>query len=194
MRPVNSFVLLLNFIMSKKLFISNLDFEVGTEELQQMFSEIGTILSVVIATDRETHRSKGFAFVEMENEDDAQKAIEALNNRIINGRPMKVCEDRGKNVPQAGENAHSGGERKYQPLPPIQRMQLFKRKKKLDPFMEDPTKSVDYRDVATLSKFLSERGKILSRRFTGLSAYNQRKVAKAIKKAQNLALLPFSSV
>jgi small subunit ribosomal protein S18 len=60
--------------------------------------------------------------------------------------------------------------------------------------MEDPTKTVDYKDVAMLSRFLSERGKILSRRLTGLSAYNQRKLSKAIKRAQNLGLLPFSAV
>jgi small subunit ribosomal protein S18 len=73
-------------------------------------------------------------------------------------------------------------------------MQLFKRRRKLDPFMEDPTKSIDYRDVATLQRFLSERGRLLSRRLTGLSAYNQRKVSKAIKRAQNLGLLSFSAV
>jgi len=60
--------------------------------------------------------------------------------------------------------------------------------------MEDPTKTVDYRDVAMLNRFLSERGKILSRRLTGLSAYNQRKVAKAVKRAQHLGLIPFSTV
>ncbi|MGA1190921.1 MAG: 30S ribosomal protein S18 [Bdellovibrionota bacterium] len=70
-------------------------------------------------------------------------------------------------------------------------MQLFRRKKRLDPFMEDPTKTVDYRDIALLNKFVSERGKILSRRMTGLSAYSQRKVAKAIKRAQSLGLMPY---
>ncbi len=57
--------------------------------------------------------------------------------------------------------------------------------------MQDPEKAIDYKDVILLSRFLSERGRILSRRLTGLSAYNQRKVAKAIKRAQNLGLLPF---
>jgi small subunit ribosomal protein S18 len=73
-------------------------------------------------------------------------------------------------------------------------MQLFKRRRKLDPFLEDPKAVIDYRDVTMLSRFLSERGRILSRRLTGLSAYNQRKVSKAIKRAQNLGLLPFSAV
>lgn len=182
--------------MGKKLFISNLDFEVTTDELRNMFSEIGSCISVVIASDKETRKSKGFAFIEMEEEEAANKAIEQLNNKVINGRPMKVCEDRGKNsAPAGGDSRGPGGEnRRYEPLPPIQRMQLFRRKRKLDPFVEDPTKTVDYRDVALLSKFVSERGKILSRRLTGLSAYNQRKVAKAIKRAQNLGLMPFSNV
>lgn len=182
--------------MGKKLFISNLDFEITNDQLRDMFQEVGSCLSVVIATDRETKRSKGFAFVEMESDDAAKKAIDGLNNKVVNGRPMKVCEDRGKTggAPGAPGEAGAEGGRRFEPLPSIQRMQLFKRRKKLDPFMEDPTKTVDYKDVATLSKFLSERGKILSRRLTGLSAYNQRKVAKAIKRAQNMGLMPFSNV
>jgi len=185
--------------MKKKLFISNLDFEVTTDQLRDMFAEIGPVFSAVIATDRETKRSKGFAFVEMESEEDKKKAIEALNNRVINGRPMKVVEDRGKNssggAPGAEGGEGGGGyERKREYLPPIQRMQLFKRRKKLDPFLQDPSATVDYKDVSLLSRFLSERGRILSRRLTGLTSYNQRKVSKAIKRAQHAGLMPFSAV
>ena len=182
--------------MGKKLFISNLDFEIQTDQLREMFASVGNCISAVIATDRETKRSKGFAFVEMDTEEDALKAIAELNNKVINGRPMKVVEDRGKT---GGAGASAGapgaeGGRRYEPLPPIQRMQLFRRRKKIDPFLDDPTKTVDYKDVIMLSRFLSERGKILSRRLTGLTAYNQRKLSKAIKRAQNLGLLPFSNV
>lgn len=185
--------------MGKKLFISNLDFEVTTDQLREMFLEHGSCVSVVIATDRETKRSKGFAFIEMENEPDAAKAVEALNNKVINGRPMKVCEDRGKTGGVVGGASQEGGARgeggrRYEPLPSIQRMQLFKRRKKLDPFLQDSNRTIDYKDVAILSRFLSERGRILSRRLTGLTAYNQRKVSKAIKRAQNLGLMPFSTV
>ena len=175
--------------MGKKLFISNLDFDVSNDQLRDMFTEIGPSVSVVIATDRETKRSKGFAFVEMQADEDALKAIEALNNKLINGRPMKVVEDRGKGGGRSDGGDGEGGERKREHLPPIQRMQLFKRRKKMDPFLEDPNLTVDYKDVALLTKFLSERGKILSRRLTGLSAYNQRKVSKAIKRAQNMGLI-----
>ena len=180
--------------MKKKLFVSNLDFEISMDQLREMFAAVGSVISAVIATDRETKRSKGFAFVEMDNEDDAAKAIEGLNNKVVNGRPMKVCEDRGKTGGSAGGEEGDGGERRREYLPPIQRMQLFRRTRKLDPFNEDPEKTVDYKDVATLSRFLSERGRILSRRLTGLSSYNQRKVSKAIKRAQNMGLMPFSAV
>ena len=179
--------------MAKKLFVSNLDFEITTDQLREMFVELGACISVVIATDRETRRSKGFGFVEMENEADALKAIEALNNKLVNNRPMKVVEDRGKTG--VGTEGESGeGSRRYEPLPPIQRMQLFRRRKKIDPFMDDPSRTVDYKDTVLLSKFMSERGRILGRRLTGLSSYNQRKVSKAIKRAQNLGLLPFTTV
>src|SRR5262245_51107407 len=142
--------------MGKKLFISNLDFDISTDQLRDMFTEIGPCISVVIATDRETKRSKGFAFIEMEADEDAKGAIEQLNNKVVNGRPMKVCEDRGKtggsSSSQGGEAGAEGGHRRHEQLPPIQRMQLFKRRRKIDPFMEDPTKTVDYKDVATLSR------------------------------------------
>lgn len=180
--------------MAKKLFISNLDFEFQQEQLREMFAAVGSVMSAVIATDRETRRSKGFAFVEMDTDEDALKAINELNNKVINGRPMKVCEDRGKTGGAPAGAAQGEGGRRYEPLPPIQRMQLFRRRKKVDPFMEDPSKTIDYKDVIMLGRFVSERGKILSRRLTGLNAYNQRKLSKAIKRAQNLGLMPFSNV
>ena len=183
--------------MAKKLFVSNLDFEITVEQLREMFSEVGGVVSVVIATDRETKRSKGFAFVEMEQDDAASAAIEKLNNRSVNGRPVKVVEDRGKvgdTRGAAGEGGSTGERPRFEPLPAIQRTQLFKRKKKLDPFTTNPNRTVDYKDTKLLSKFISERGKILSRRLTGLTAFSQRKISKAIKRAQNLGLMPSSTV
>jgi small subunit ribosomal protein S18 len=172
--------------MKNKLFVSNIDFEVTTDLLREMFEEIAPVLNAVIALDRESKRSKGFAFIEMETEAGATTAIEGLNNKPINGRPMKVCHDRGK----ANEGEEKGKKREY--LPPIQRMQLFRRRKKMDPFVDDPTKTVEYKDLALLSRFVSERGSILSRRLTGLSAYHQRKVSKAVKRAQSLGMMPYS--
>lgn len=176
--------------MKNKLFISNLDFSITQEQLEDIFNEVGNFLGIVIATDKDS-RSRGFAFVEMKDEESAQKAVDVLNNKEINGRPMKVSFDRGKNQDNLKAGEKVSGQRQEQ-LPPIQRMQLFKKKKKLDPFIDDPNLTIDYRDVILLSKFVSEKGKILSRKLTGLTAHNQRKVAKAIKRSQNLGLMAFS--
>lgn len=179
--------------MRKKLFVSNLDFDITEDQLKEMFEEVGQTVSVVLAVERESKRSKGFAFVEMESEELAQNAIEALHEKVVNGRPIRVSEDRGKggDSPSTGKSGEPTEKRQREHLPPIQRMQLFRRRQKVDPFLEDPTKVVDFRDTALLSRFMSERGKILSRRLTGLTAYNQRQVAKAIKRAQSLGLLPY---
>ncbi len=178
--------------MKKKLFVSNLDFDVTEEQIQELFATIGDVASVSLATDRESKRSKGFAFVEMKAEEDAEKAIEQLTNKDLGGRPIRVCEDRGKGGGPSRSTDQDGGQKKREYLPPIQRMTLFRRRKKQDPFLSNPNKKIDFRDVHTLSRFMSDRGKILSRRMTGLNAYNQRKVKKAIKRAQNTGLLPFT--
>lgn len=65
------------------------------------------------------------------------------------------------------------------------------RKKKLCPFTVAGVKEIDYKDVETLSKFVTERGKILPRRITGVSASHQRLLSNAIKRARHMALLPF---
>ena len=65
------------------------------------------------------------------------------------------------------------------------------RKKKRCPFQAAGFKDIDYKDMDTLSKFVTERGKILPRRITGVSAYFQRRLTTAIKRARHMALLPF---
>ena len=65
------------------------------------------------------------------------------------------------------------------------------RKKKRCPFTQAGFHDVDYKDIDTLSKFITERGKILPRRITGVSAYFQRRLTQAIKRARHMALLPF---
>lgn len=65
------------------------------------------------------------------------------------------------------------------------------RKKKRCPFTAANFEDIDYKDIETLQKFITERGKILPRRITGVSAYFQRRLAKAIKRARHVALLPF---
>jgi len=65
------------------------------------------------------------------------------------------------------------------------------RRKKKCPFTAANFEDIDYKDIETLSKFITDRGKILPRRITGVSAYYQRRLAKAIKRARYVALLPF---
>ena len=69
----------------------------------------------------------------------------------------------------------------------------FKKRRKVCEFCERKVENVDYKDVVTLKKFVSERGKILPRRATGTCAKHQRKVTEAIKRTRNVALLPYSS-
>ncbi|WP_028829925.1 30S ribosomal protein S18 [Proteocatella sphenisci] len=69
---------------------------------------------------------------------------------------------------------------------------MKRRRKKADPFAGDKINMIDYKDVSLLKKYISERGKILPRRVSGTSAKAQRKLTVAIKRARNLALLPYS--
>ncbi len=68
-----------------------------------------------------------------------------------------------------------------------------RRKKKSCPFKAAGVKEIDYKDIDTLSRFVTERGKILPRRITGVSAYHQKQLAEAIKRARHMALLPFAA-
>ncbi len=87
-----------------KLYIGNLPFSTTDTDLNTMFSKYGNVTSVSIITDKYTNRSRGFAFVEMENDEAAQKAIGELNNTEIDGRkivvnvakPMTERRDRGE--------------------------------------------------------------------------------------------------
>jgi len=69
----------------------------------------------------------------------------------------------------------------------------YKRRRKVCEFCEKGAAEVDYKDVASLKKYISERGKILPRRATGTCAKHQRKITEAVKRARNLALLPYQS-
>ncbi len=74
---------------------------------------------------------------------------------------------------------------------PVEQAESRSRRRKKCPFTEAKFDHIDYKDVETLTKFITERGKILPRRITGVSAYFQRRLAKAIKLARHVALLPF---
>lgn len=74
------------------IYVSNLGFGVDTEELRTQFSDYGTVESVNIVTDKFTNQSRGFAFVEMPDQEQAKKAIDGLNGFSLAGRPIRVNE------------------------------------------------------------------------------------------------------
>ncbi|MEI8203345.1 MAG: RNA-binding protein [Bacteroidota bacterium] len=76
------------------IYVGNLHFNVDSEDLKRVFEEYGEVTSATVITDKFTGRSKGFGFVEMSENDDANKAIEALNQAELQGRAMKVNEAR----------------------------------------------------------------------------------------------------
>ena len=79
----------------KKLYVGNLAWGVTDDDLQSLFSQYGGVASAVVITDRETGRSRGFGFVELE--DGADRAIEELNGQELQGRPLRVNEAQSKN-------------------------------------------------------------------------------------------------
>ncbi len=82
--------------VSTKLFVGSLPWAVTDESLKTAFESHGAVISAKVITDRQTGRSRGFGFVEMENEADANKAIEALNGSEMNGRSIIVSEAKPK--------------------------------------------------------------------------------------------------
>jgi RNA recognition motif-containing protein len=92
---------------SKKLYVGSLPYSTTEDELRGLFESFGPIESVRIITDKFTGMSKGFGFVEMENADDAQKAVEGMNGKQLNGRTLIVNEARPE---QRRDRSFSGGE------------------------------------------------------------------------------------
>lgn len=91
--------------MSMKLYVGNLSFDTSTQDLEKMFGEIGTVESTNLIEDRDTGRSRGFAFVEMSSKEEGQKAISELDGKEIDGRSLKVNEAKPR------ENNGGGGGR-----------------------------------------------------------------------------------
>jgi RNA recognition motif-containing protein len=89
--------------MSSNLYVGNLPYEVNEEELRELFSAHGEVVSAKVITDRETGRPRGFGFVEMSQEEEAQKAIQSLDGQDFRGRNLKV------NVARPREPRGGGG-------------------------------------------------------------------------------------
>ena len=101
--------------METKLYVGNLPYTATEEELQAMFASAGTVKTVTVVRDRDTGRSRGFAFVEMETQADAQKAISMVNGKDLGGRALTVNmarprEERSGGRP-GGSHGRSGGSR-----------------------------------------------------------------------------------
>ena len=103
----------------KNVFVGNLSFQTTESELRALFEPFGEITRIQLMTDRDTGRSRGFAFVEMTNDEEAAKAIAALNGKEVDGRALNVNEARpkpersGPSGPRGGGGGRGGGRGGY---------------------------------------------------------------------------------
>ena len=95
--------------MGRKIYVGNLSYNTSASELEQMFAAHGTVESAEVISDRETGRSKGFGFVQMGSDDEAQAAIAALNGQEVGGRALTVNEARPKEDRGGGGGGYGGG-------------------------------------------------------------------------------------
>jgi cold-inducible RNA-binding protein len=105
--------------MARKLYVGNLPYTVGEQDLQDLFAQAGAVESVNVMRDQATGRARGFAFVEMATDDDAQQAIDKFNNYQFGGRHLTVNEARPKERFGAGGGGGGfgggGGSRRREP-------------------------------------------------------------------------------
>lgn len=94
--------------MSRKIYVGNLPWSTTSSDLEAMFAPHGTVRSAEVISDRETGRSRGFGFVEMESDEGSQAAIDALNGQEINGRPLTVNEARERTPRPGGGGGRPG--------------------------------------------------------------------------------------
>jgi RNA recognition motif-containing protein len=92
------------------MYVSNLSFHTTDEDLRKLFTQYGTVSSAKVITDRETGRSRGFGFVEMESSKEANEAMKNLDNKEIEGRPISVTVARERENKGSG---NSGGRKKW---------------------------------------------------------------------------------
>lgn len=95
--------------MAKKLYVGNLSYSVTEEELKEIFAPHGEVLSARIITDAATGRSKGFGFVEMASDEDADKAVSSLNGTTLQERTINVSEARPQRERERGGSGFGGG-------------------------------------------------------------------------------------
>ena len=96
--------------MSNRLFVGNLSFQTTEEDLQQVFQDFGPVSEIRLVLDRDTGRSRGFAFVVMADDEAARKATEGLNGQVLDGRPLRVNEAEERRE-RTGGGGGGGGSR-----------------------------------------------------------------------------------
>ena len=101
----------------KNIYVGNLDFGATEAELRALFEPFGSVERASVMTDRDTGRSRGFGFVEMTDEGEAERAIAALNGKVIGGRPLTVNEARPKPERSGGGGYGGGGGRRRRSEP-----------------------------------------------------------------------------
>src|SRR5579863_8649382 len=95
--------------VAKKLYVGNLSYDMRDSDLQNLFEQFGSVQSAQIIMDRDTGRSKGFGFVEMGSDQEAQAAITGLNGKEISGRALTVNEARPREDRGGGRGGYGGG-------------------------------------------------------------------------------------
>lgn len=95
--------------MGKKLYVGNLGYGISDRDLERLFAQYGTVRSAKVITDRDSGRSKGFGFVEMDSDGEAQAAIDAMNGSEVEGRPLTVNEARPREEGSGGGRGGFGG-------------------------------------------------------------------------------------
>lgn len=95
--------------MGRKLYVGNLPYSATEQSLREAFAASGTVDSVSVITDRDSGQSKGFAFVEMASDREAQAATEAMNGKMLDGRQIKVNEAKPRENRAGGSRGGSGG-------------------------------------------------------------------------------------
>ena len=94
--------------MAMKLYVGNLSFQTSSDDLQQLFAQVGTVESASVVEDRETGRSRGFGFVEMASKEEGQAAIEQFNGKDFQGRNLTVNEARPREDRGGGGGGRGG--------------------------------------------------------------------------------------
>jgi len=102
-------------VMNRKLYVGNLPYNIGETELRELFARVGSVESVSLMRDQTTGQGRGFAFVEMSSDEDAEQAIRELNASQVGGRSLTVNEARPKPERSGGFGGGQGNRRRSEP-------------------------------------------------------------------------------